>query len=169
MYLKLLTTIILFFLSFQSAFSNETFSSGATHNDQVGNWKGPYYYRNPYPNKFVSDIDVWGYCAHPDGYINILIKDHNSYGPMGTNETVSIKLTLPESDKTVTATRVDVLGQVLPTNVLHYELSDGSGTASGLPLWAKNNYGLSHNPTSLTLNFNCPSISTVTVRFWVSE
>ena len=128
---------------------------------------GPLYHSNPNPEKLVSSIEVWS--SANDGGGNTRTKLNRSYSPLPVGETVKIKLNLPLQSKNVAATRVDVLGQVLSTSTLNYELSDGSGTATGLSLSTKNDYGLSQNPTSLTLHFNCPSISTVTVRYWYKD
>ena len=124
---------------------------------------GTQYYSNPRPEKLVSQIEVWGYSEWGSTSLN------RTYVALGPTETVKIKMNLPEQSKNVVATRVDILGQVLSTSKLNYELSDGSGTATGLSLSTKNDYGLSQNPTSLTLHFNCPSISTVTVRYWFKD
>jgi hypothetical protein len=128
---------------------------------------GIVYFSNPFPEKFVAGIEPWVKAG--DNGVTCWSKNNNSYGPPGQNELVSLKILLPTRSKTVTATRVDVLGQVLSSSTLNYELSDGNSTDTGLSLSTKNIYGLSQKPTSLTLKFNCPSISTVTVRFWFSE
>ena len=124
---------------------------------------GTQYYLNPRPEKLVSQIELWGYSEHGSTSLN------RTYVPLGYGETVKIKLNLPEQSKTVVATRVDVLGQVLNSSTNYYDLSDGSGTSSGLSLSKKNDYGEDQNPNSLTLHLNCLRVSSVTVRYWFKD
>jgi len=150
-------------INFVYSDSTSAFSPHIESSIERSNWTGPLFHSNPYPSKTVSQIEVW------TDESNTATKLNRSYAPLPSGETVKIKLNLPVQSKSVAATRVDVLGQVLSTSTFNYDLSDGSGTATGLSLSTKNDYGLSQNPTSLTLHFNCPSISTVTVRYWFKD
>jgi len=132
-------------------------------------YRGPLYHYNPFPKKLVSSIEPWSRGDDNDLGTVTKSKLNRSYSPLPSGETVKIKLNLPTQPKSVIATRVDVLGQVLPSSALNYDVSDGNTTASGLTLSTKNDHSFSQNPTSLTLHFNCPSISTVTVRYWFKD
>jgi hypothetical protein len=143
--------------------STSTFSSTITGDLTRDNYGTTSFFANPYPSKIVDRVEVW------TSRKQTRTKENRTYRPLPSGQTVKIKLNLPSQSKSVIATRVDILGQVLPTSTVNYDISDGNGTTSGLSLSTKNEYNLGQNPTSLTLHFNCPSVSTVTVRYWFRD
>ena len=136
----------------------------STHSSGGVTYSGTLYHKNPFPEKIVSRLEAWGNPQDGGGICKSKI--HKTYAPLPSGQTASIKLNLPSLHGNVVATRVDVLGQVLSTSNLNYELSNGSTAVTGFPTSSKNEYASSQNPSSLTIHFNCPSITTVMVRYW---